>query len=76
MKPNNKEELRALVSGMTLEAYEELAPQAVKALDEIKRREDLTDLEKSDEIMLSMMGYVKACTNEVIINVLADILDL
>lgn len=76
MKPKNKEELRTLVTGMTLEAYEELAPQAVKALDEIKHREDLTDLEKSDEIMLSMMGYVKACTNEVIINVLADILEL
>lgn len=76
MKPANKEELRKLVSSMTVEAYEELAPQAVMELDQIKHRTDLTDAEKSDEILLAMVGYVKACTNEMVINVLAQILDL
>ena len=33
MKPDTREELRRLVTGVTLETYEELAPQLVMMLD-------------------------------------------
>ena len=32
--------------------------------------------QKQDEISLHMMGYVKSCTNEIIIQVLSEILGL
>ena len=31
-----------------------------------KKRADLTEAEKNDEISLHMMGYVKSCTNEIL----------
>ena len=37
---------------------------------------NLTESQKQDEISLHMMGYVKSCTNEIIIEVLAEILGL
>ena len=38
--------------------------------------EELTPAQKQDEISIHMMGYVKSCTNEIIIEVLAEILGL
>ena len=38
--------------------------------------EELTQGQKQDEISLHMMGYVKSCTNEIIIQVLSEILGL
>ena len=37
---------------------------------------ELTEAQKQDEISLHMMGYIKSCTNEIIIEVLAEILGL
>ena len=76
MKPETREELRRLVTDTTLETYEELAPQLVMMLDQLKKREDLTQDQINDEILLNMMGYIKSCTNEIIIQVLGDILEL
>ena len=36
----------------------------------------VTEAQKQDEISLHMLGYVKSCTNEIIIDVLAEILGL
>ena len=36
----------------------------------------MTEAQKQDEISLHMMGYVKSCTNEIIIEVLSEILGL
>lgn len=76
MVPRTKEELNKLVSQQTIETYEELAPQLIQQIDMTKRRTDLTEAEKNDEISLHMMGYVKSCTNEIIVEVLAEILGL
>lgn len=76
MVPTTKEDLNKLVTQQTLETYEELAPQLIQLIDMTKKRADLTEAEKWDEISLHMMGYVKSCTNEVIIEVLAEILGL
>lgn len=76
MVPRTKEELNKLVSQQTLETYEELAPQLIQLIDMTKKRADLTEAEKNDEISLHMMGYVKSCTNEILIEVLAEILGL
>lgn len=76
MVPTTKEQLRKLVSDTTVETYEELAPQLVRLIDETKHNEKLSDAEKWDEISLHMMGYVKSCTNEVLIEVLAEILGI
>ena len=76
MVPITKEDLNKLVTQQTLETYEELAPQLVQLIDMTNKRQDLTDAEKWDEIALHMMGYVKSCTNEIIIEVLAEILGL
>ena len=60
----------------TVEIYEELTPQLVK-LDSGYEEEYRTDRgQKQDEISLHMMGYVKSCTNEIIIQVLSEILGL
>ena len=56
--------------------YEELTPQLIRMIDETKHNENLTEAQKQDEISLHMMGYVKSCTNEIIIEVLAEILGL
>lgn len=76
MVPRTKAELRKLVSETTIEMYEELTPQLVKLIDETKHNENLTEAQKQDEITLHMMGYTKACTNEIIIEVLGQILNL
>lgn len=76
MVPVSKEELRKLVSQTTIETYEELTPQLVQLIQETKAKEELTEAQKQDEISLHMMGYIKSCTNEIIIEVLAEILGL
>ena len=57
-------------------ANEELTPQLIKLIDETKHNDSLTEAQKQDEITLHMMGYTKACTNEIIIEVLGEILGL
>ena len=76
MVPTTKEELRKLVSETTIEMYEEMTPQLIKLIDETKHDDSLTEAQKQDEISLHFMGYTKACTNEIIIEVLAQILNL
>lgn len=76
MVPRTKEDLNKMVTQQTLETYEELAPQLVQLIDMTKNRADLTDAEKWDEIALHMMGYVKSCANEIMVEVLAEILGL
>lgn len=76
MVPMNKEELRKLVSQTTVGTYEELTPQLIQLIQETNRKTDLTDSQKQDEISLHMIGYIKSCTNEIIIEVLAEILGL
>ena len=76
MVPETKEELRRLVSTTTVEMYEEMTPQLVKLIEETKQNESLTEAQKQDEITLHMLGYTNACTNEIIIEVLGEILGL
>lgn len=76
MVPTTKEELRKLVSETTVEVYEELTPQLVRLIEETKHDDSLTEQQKQDEITLHMMGYTKACTNEIIIEVLSQILNV
>lgn len=76
MVPTTKEQLRKLVSDTTVEIYEELTPQLVRLIDETKHNDALTEQQKQDEITLHMLGYTKACTNEIIIEVLGEILGL
>ena len=76
MVPVKKEDLRKLVTDTTVEIYEELTPQLVKLIQDTKKNTELTEGQKQDEISLHMMGYVKSCTNEIIIQVLSEILGL
>ena len=76
MVPRSKEELRNMVSQTTIETYEELTPQLIQLIDQTKHDDSLTEAQKQDEISLHMMGYIKSCTNEIIIEVLAEILGL
>ena len=76
MVPTNKNDLRKLVTNTTLEMYEELTPQLIQLIDQTKHDDTLTEAQKQDEISLHMLGYVKSCTNEIIIEVLAEILGL
>ncbi len=76
MVPRTKEELRKLVSGITVEMYEEMTPQLIRLIDETNRNEELTEAQKQDEISLHMLGFTKACTNEIMIEVLGEILGL
>lgn len=76
MVPGTKDELNKLVSQQTVETYEELAPQLIQLIDMTNKRTDLTERQKEDEILLHMMGYIKSCTNEIIVEVLAEILGL
>lgn len=71
-----KTDLRRLVSDITVDTYEALAPQLGQQLQKTQGRLDLTDEEKSNEILLDMMGYIKSCTNEILIEVLAQVLDI
>ena len=56
--------------------YEELTPQLVQLIRETEANEELTEVQKQNEISLHMMGYIKSCTNEIMIEVLAEILGL
>lgn len=76
MVPVTKKDLRTLVSQTTIETYEEMTPQLVQLIDMTRKDERLSDAQKWDEISLHMLGYVKSCTNEIIIEVLAEILGL
>lgn len=76
MVPRTREELSKLVTKTTVEMYEELTPQLIVLLDQTKHDEKLTEAQKQDEILLHMMGYIKSCTNEIIIEVLSEILGL
>lgn len=76
MVPTKKEELRKLVTQTTMETYEELTPQLIQLINETNQNRSLTEAQRQDEISLHMMGYVKSCTNEIIIEVLAEILGL
>ena len=76
MVPTKKEELRNLVTQTTLETYEELTQHLVQLINEMNRNPELTEAQKQDEISLHMMGFVKSCTNEIIIEVLGEILGL
>ena len=74
MVPTKKEELRDLVTQTTMETYEELTPHLVQLINETNSNPELTESQKQDEISLHMMGFVKSCTNEIIIEVLGEIL--
>ena len=76
MVPTTKEELRQLVSETTIEKYEQMTPQLNQLIEETKKNDSLTEAQKQDEISLHMLGYTKACTNEIIIEVLGEILGL
>ena len=76
MVPTKKEDLRNLVTETTKEVYEELTPHLLQLINQTQRNPGLTDAQKQDEISVHMMGYVKSCTNEIIIVVLSEILGL
>ena len=76
MVPTTKMELRKLVSDTTVDMYEELTPELIRLINETKNNNSLTEAQKQDEILLHMVGYVKSCTNEIIIEVLSEILGL
>lgn len=76
MVPTKKEDLRNLVTETTKEVYEELTPPLIQLINQTQRNPGLTDAQKQDEISVHMMGYVKSCTNEIIIEVLSEILGL
>ena len=76
MVPTKKEDLRNLVTETTKEVYEELTPNLIQLINQTQRNPGLTDAQKQDEISVHMMGYVKSCTNEIIIEVLSEILGL
>ncbi|MEZ3486138.1 MAG: hypothetical protein K1W22_05965 [Lachnospiraceae bacterium] len=76
MVPTRKEDLRKMVTQTTIEMYEELTPQLIQLIETTRHDDTLTEAQKQDEISLHMLGYVKSCTNEIIIEVLAEILGL
>ena len=76
MVPTRKEDLRKMVTQTTIETYEELTPQLIRLIEETKRNDMLSEAQKQDESSLHMLGYVKSCTNEIIVEVLAEILGL
>ena len=76
MVPVKKEALRKMVTQKTLDIYEDLTPQLIQLIDQTKHDDSLSEAQKQDEISLHMMGYIKSCTNEIIIEVLAEILGI
>ncbi|MBU9728987.1 hypothetical protein [Diplocloster modestus] len=76
MIPGSRKELANLVTETTLEVYEDLTPQLIERLEQVKHSKELSEAQKNDEVMLDMMGFVKSCTNEIIIDVLAQIFGL
>ena len=69
MVPTKKDDLRKLVTQTTIETYEELTPQLVRLIEQTKQDHSLSEAQKQDEISLHMLGYVKSCTNEIIVEV-------
>jgi hypothetical protein len=65
-----------MVTQKTLDTYEDLTPQLIQLIDQTKHDDSLSEAQKQDEISLHMMGYIKSCTNEIIIEVLAEILGI
>ena len=76
MVPVKKEDVRKMVTQKTLDIYEDLTPQLIQLIDQTKHDDSLSEAQKQDEISLHMMGYIKSCTNEIIIEVLAEILGI
>ena len=76
MVPVKKEDLRKMVTQKTLDIYEDLTPQLIQLIDQTKHDDSLSEAQKQDEISLHVMGYIKSCTNEIIIEVLAEILGI
>ena len=76
MVPVKKEDLRKMVTQKTLDIYEDLTPQLIQLIDQTKHDDSLSEAQKQDEISLHMMGYIKSCTNEIIIEALAEILGI
>ena len=76
MVPTQKDDLRKMVTQTTIETYEELTPQLIQLIEKTKRDDTLSEAQKQDEISLHLLGYVKSCTNEIIVEVLAEILGL
>lgn len=76
MVPVTYEKLRELVSRTTVDIYEEMTPQVVQLIQKTKEDATLTEAQKQDDISLHLLGYVKSCTNEILIEVLAEILGL
>ena len=76
MVPVKKEDLRKMVTQKTLDIYEDRTPQLIQLIDQTKHDDSLSEAQKQDEISLHMMGYIKSCTNEIIIEVLAEILGI
>ena len=76
MVPVKKEDLRKMVTQKTLDIYEDLTPQLIQLIDQTKHDDSLSEAQKQDEISLHMRGYIKSCTNEIIIEVLAEILGI
>ena len=76
MVPTKKDDLRKMVTQTTIETYEELTPQLVRLIEQTKQDHSLSEAQKQDEISLHILGYVKSCTNEIIVEVLAEILGL
>ena len=76
MVPRTKAELENLISQQTVDTYEELTPQLIHLIEETHHNSDLSDGQKQDEISLHMMGFIKSCTKEIMVEVLAEILGL
>lgn len=76
MAPTTKEELRKMVTDITVETYEDLTPQLITLIDKTKKNPQLSEAQKQDELLLDIMAYIKSCTNEIIIEALAQILNL
>ena len=76
MVPVKKEDLRKMVTQKTLDIYEDLTPQLIQLIDQTKHDDSLSEAQKQDEISLHMMGYIKSCTNEIIIELLSEILGI
>ncbi|WP_343208964.1 hypothetical protein [Anaerolentibacter hominis] len=76
MKPATKEELRKLVTATTIDVYEDLAPQAMQMLKETSNNKNLTAEQLQAEQLLNIMAYIKSCTNDIIVEVLAEVLEL
>ena len=53
-----------------------MTPQLIRLIEQTKQDHSLSEAQKQDEISLHMLGYVKSCTNEIIVEVLAEILGL